>query len=719
MSGARSPLGACQVVGRGVRVHGRAFIENLGRVEIGDDVVLHATPVAVHLDTAPGCTLAIGDRVAIAHGVGITAHAGVTIGADSRIGPYSMVLDTDFHGVEDRDGRPEAQAIRIGRGVRLGAHVTVLRGTELGDGVVVEPGSVVRGRVPAGARVGGVPARALAPEERPPARGAAGVGPALPPEVSVIVATYNRGASAARLLRLLAEQTLAPERFEVVVVDDGSTPPAREALGALLTPGGVPYRLRLVEQANGGPAAARHTAIAHATAPLLVIVDDDMRVGPDFLAQHLAAHPPGSRRVALGRLRAEPGVRLRLHEQAPLATGDALFDAVARGAQRVRGTNLYTGNVSLPRADYEAVGGFDRSFRLSEDAELGVRLERAGVAFGLAPDAVSWHASDHASLAGWMRRSHAYGAADARVAAKHPDVPDADPWRFLFLVNPVSRPLLLLAALAPGAMRPVAWAAARVGMALDALRARPVALAAITLAYGVQYFRGVREQAGGRRAALGGLRRHLNAARAEALPPVGRVLKCAADVCEDHDAIRRTDAKYKAAPKPARLLPDLVQKIGFQMMVAYRVMRLLRDLRLTLLAKIASRAIRHLYAAELHWDAELAPGVVLVHGTGLVVGHAARVGPGCILFQHVTLGESVHPERREVGTPTLEPDVHVGPGATLLGPITVGRESKVAANAVLMRDVPARSLVEPAGVVVRPRRAPGAFPATPAEGEGA
>lgn len=533
--------------------------------------------------------------------------------------------------------------------------------------------------------------------------------PAHVPELSVIVATYNRGELVERLLRQLAGQTLDPARFEVVVVDDGSASPVAERLAALTRTGDVAYALSVLTQENAGPGAARRRAIGVARGALLVIVDDDMRVAPDFLEQHLALHPPGSRRVVLGRLRLEPGARLRLYERFPLEQMERLATGVADGSRRLRGTDLYTGNVSLPRAEYERVGGFDPQFRLSEDAELGVRLERAGLEFHLSEAAASWHESDHASLAGWLRRSAAYGAADARMADKHPGYRGANPWRFLFAVNMVSRPLLLLAALAPATARPIGWLAIRLAFVLSAVRAERAAIAGATFVYGLQYFAGVRAHAGSRRAAAGGLRRYLNAATAAELPPSGRVLKCVADVCEDHDAIRRTDAKYKAAPPPARLLPDLVQKIGFQMMAAYRVMRLLRDLRLTLLAKIASRVIRHLYAAELHWDAELAPGVVLVHGTGLVIGHAARVGPGCILFQHVTLGESVHPELRRIGTPILEADVHVGPGATLLGPITVGRGSKVAASAVLMRSVPAMSLVESAAVVVRPRRA-GAAP---------
>ncbi|GJG89220.1 hypothetical protein tb265_44010 [Gemmatimonadetes bacterium T265] len=532
------------------------------------------------------------------------------------------------------------------------------------------------------------------------------------PALSVIVATYNRAPSLARLLGLLAEQTLPPDQFEVVVVDDGSTPPVRDALAALLAPGALPYRAQCVAQPNAGPGAARHHAITLARGALLVIVDDDMRVGRDFLAEHLAAHPRGSRRVVLGRLRPESGARLPLFERFQLAKLERLAADVARGTRRAGGGDVYTGNVSLPRADYEAVGGFDPALRLSEDAELGMRLERAGLDFVLSDAAEAWHASDHTSVGQWMRRAVAYGASDARIAAKHGGDPATSPWRFLFMVSAFSRPLMLAAVVAPAFARVLAWAAVYIATALGALGLERLALAGATFVYGLQYFAGVRAQAGTRRDALGGLRRHLNAVRMDELPPVGRVLKCAADVCADHDAIRRADAKYKsaaakAAAGPARLVPDLVQKIGLQMMAAYRVMRLLRALGLTVLAKVASRVIRHLYAAELHWDAELAPGVVLIHGTGLVVGHGARVGPGCILFQHVTLGESMHPDRHEIGTPTLEADVHVGPGSALLGPITIGRGTKITANALVMRSVPPLSVVETAAVTVRSRQ-PGA-----------
>ena len=144
----------------------------------------------------------------------------------------------------------------------------------------------------------------------------------------------------------------------------------------------------------------------------------------------------------------------------------------------------------------------------------------------------------------------------------------------------------------------------------------------------------------------------------------------------------------------ARLPLDAIRKIGFQMLLLTRAMRLFRDAGIPAAPQVISRLIRHLYAAEIHWDTEIADGVSVVHGNGLVLSHAATVGPGCILFHNVTLGEGLHPDTKEPGAPTLERDVHVGPGATLLGPIHIGQGTKIMAGAVVTRSVPANSIVK-------------------------
>lgn len=176
---------------------------------------------------------------------------------------------------------------------------------------------------------------------------------------------------------------------------------------------------------------------------------------------------------------------------------------------------------------------------------------------------------------------------------------------------------------------------------------------------------------------------------------IGAWRRFGAAVRADHAALASADNRY--APGVHRsegsLVGTFVRRIGFQMMVAYRVMRLCRDGGFGLGARLASRWMRHLYAADIHWDAELAPGVIIVHGTGLVISHAARVGPGCILFQHVTLGVNIDMATRETGAPVLEANVHVGPGAVLLGPIVIGAGTKITANALLTRSVPPNSRV--------------------------
>ena len=311
------------------------------------------------------------------------------------------------------------------------------------------------------------------------------------PRLSLVVATFNRPVSLARLLRELAAQTLPASDFEVVVVDDGSAVPVEPQLRSLAPA----YAMRVVAQANAGAAAARHRGVLEARGELIVIVDDDMELPAAFLAEHLAQHPPGSRRVVLGRMLAPPG-RLPIFERYHAVMLDRLAEDVRRGRVQPRGTHLFTGNVSFRRADYFAAGGFDASLKQSEDAELGIRLEKAGAEVQLCEAAYSIHHSDHTSVETWMRRAYQYGLWDHRIAQKHPDVPAADPWRFLSMVHPISRPILIASVGLPRLMAGIAWLGIRCAQALDRLGASRPAVAAATLVYGVQYYRGLRAAVG-------------------------------------------------------------------------------------------------------------------------------------------------------------------------------------------------------------------------------
>jgi len=152
-------LRSCSHVGAGALVEGKPTIGGGHRIRIGDRFRLISIASPSHMYTAAGGSLEIGDDVTIGHGAAIAAFKDVRIGSGTRIAPYVAILDTDFHGVSDRSAPAKTGAVVIGRGVRIGSHVTLLRGTEIGDGAVIAAGSVVSGKVPPGARVSGVPAK--------------------------------------------------------------------------------------------------------------------------------------------------------------------------------------------------------------------------------------------------------------------------------------------------------------------------------------------------------------------------------------------------------------------------------------------------------------------------------------------------------------------------------------------------------------------------------
>jgi len=148
-------------VGRSPTVMGQPSLMNQGRIEIGDDFFFSARPASSHLVAAENGRITIGNRVRIAYGAAISARLEIVIGDDVEVGPFSVIMDSDYHVVGDRSAIDEPLPVRIEAGARLGARVTVLRGSVIGAGAVVLGGSVVSGKVAPGAVVSGVPARVV------------------------------------------------------------------------------------------------------------------------------------------------------------------------------------------------------------------------------------------------------------------------------------------------------------------------------------------------------------------------------------------------------------------------------------------------------------------------------------------------------------------------------------------------------------------------------
>lgn len=120
-----------------------------------------------------------------------------------------------------------------------------------------------------------------------------------------------------------------------------------------------------------------------------------------------------------------------------------------------------------------------------------------------------------------------------------------------------------------------------------------------------------------------------------------------------------------------------------------------------LAARLISQFSRFLTGIEIHPGAKIGKGLLIDHGSGVVIGETAEIGDNCLIYQGVTLGGTgkEHGKRH----PTLGNNVMVGSGARVLGPFKVGDNAKIAANAVVLEEVPENSTAVgvPARIVKR------------------
>jgi serine O-acetyltransferase len=130
---------------------------------------------------------------------------------------------------------------------------------------------------------------------------------------------------------------------------------------------------------------------------------------------------------------------------------------------------------------------------------------------------------------------------------------------------------------------------------------------------------------------------------------------------------------------------------GVHALLGHRVAHALHAAGVPFVPRTVAAVSRLATGIEIHPAAEIGRGLLIDHGTGVVVGETARIGAGVTLYQGVTLGGTGFATGKR--HPTLGDDVTVGSGAKLLGPITVGRGAKIGANSVVVHDVPPDSTV--------------------------
>ena len=125
---------------------------------------------------------------------------------------------------------------------------------------------------------------------------------------------------------------------------------------------------------------------------------------------------------------------------------------------------------------------------------------------------------------------------------------------------------------------------------------------------------------------------------------------------------------------------------GLHALINHRIAHWLFTHRMRFLARLVSQISRHFTGIEIHPGAKIGRRFVIDHGMGIVIGETTEIGDDVLLYQGVTLGGTGN----ETGKrhPTIGNNVMVGCGAKILGPFTVGDNSRIAANAVVLQEVP-------------------------------
>lgn len=409
------------------------------------DIQLNQSDLAVKCGHT--CRISFRARASEARGIGLgfsRAHAPWdSLGLYRRIDLTPEWQDHDFEFVvtsDDRNARVHFDAGGSQSQVEL-SDVTVYNQTE---NRLIEPDFILHGLYPAERRA---ETRSEAGRENQPAASARSA-----PQISVIIPTYQRRDLAVRTVSAFARQELNG-CFEVIVVVDGSRDGTAEALRAL----NLPFPLIVLEQANRGASAARNRGAGEARADVLLFLDDDMEPHPMLLAEHLRSHAAGAE-VVSGHFPLHPESPAHFLSAVVKAWAEERARALSQPGADVPFSELLTGQISVRREIFHAVGGFDTDFTRggtygAEDMELGYRLIAGGYRAVFNPYALSYQyyvvtPRQH------LRQIRMAGRANVEFAQKHPDLAGAifswhakgrlvkaGVWRRLAATRPWSIPL--------------------------------------------------------------------------------------------------------------------------------------------------------------------------------------------------------------------------------------------------------------------------------------
>lgn len=236
-------------------------------------------------------------------------------------------------------------------------------------------------------------------------------------KLSVIVPTYNRAKKLAETIGCFLDQSVPATDYEVIVVDDASVPPV---VLPEHPPGGVHCSLirfdTMLERA-----VARNTAVEAARGELVLFSDDDLKFDRYFLDAHLRAHAEWPGAMASGKIilpdaaLGQPGVRFR--QELELSAQD-----LPRGPVSLPNFGS-AANMSISRARYLELGGFDSAMVGIEDQDFSMRHSADGGTIVFLPEAVTIHDDDWLDFPSFCRRQTWASECSVALACRYPDLP--------------------------------------------------------------------------------------------------------------------------------------------------------------------------------------------------------------------------------------------------------------------------------------------------------
>lgn len=229
--------------------------------------------------------------------------------------------------------------------------------------------------------------------------------------------SHNRRKQLERALQHLARQTYPADLLELIVVLDGCTDGSAEMLKQLQS--GFPLKLRVLEQAQGGPAAARNAGVRAAQGEYILFLDDDVMATPQLIMEHWLFYLRHPDTVVVGPMSKPSNSKGPIWVRWEEFVLEKQYRDILEGKYKFTARQFYTGNCFLKREWIMEAGLFNESFKRFEDVALAYQLIRQNLSFEFNPAAVGYH-YPRRSFKSWTNMHYLYGRYAVRIDSQNP-----------------------------------------------------------------------------------------------------------------------------------------------------------------------------------------------------------------------------------------------------------------------------------------------------------